>query len=90
MSHIAPPSREDQTGVLHGIDAIADYVGTSVTFTQHLLETETLKGTKFDDDWTAETTALEGYRAAIQNDRHRQIATVAFGPYGFPRNASFV
>ena len=89
MADIAPTSREDQTGVLHGVDAIADHVGTSTTLMQILFETGVLKGIKTDDGWTAEPADLEAYRDAIQYDRYRQHAPIAFGPAGFPRGASF-
>ena len=79
----------DDTPVLQGVQTIADYVGASVTFTKLLLETEMLKGIKTDDGWTAKPADLEAYRDAIQYDRYRQIATVAFAPRGFPSAASF-
>ena len=79
----------DDTPVLRGVQAIAGFIGTHVTFTQLLLETEVLKGTKKEGDWIAKATALEGYRDAIRLDHRRQNAAVAFGPDGYPRSASF-
>ena len=56
MSHIAPPTLEDQTRALHGVDAIAAYLGINHVLTQLFLETETLRGTKTDDGWATAPT----------------------------------
>ena len=90
MSHIAPPTLEDQTRALHGVDAIAAYLGINHVLTQLFLETETLRGTKTDDGWTAKPADLNRYRDTLRHDRRRQYRRVAISPAGFPRSASFV